>query len=399
MQKHQAILGSLLVTGLLLVSIGTLLLPAQADEKIVAAAPQIPTQREIVTATAVYTSYFPILFTPPGPDPLPPPLVFSQNPPINFEQARQTLNGQGLGLAYNKMGFHTGAGGNREGLEAWMTELDAAGIPVFIKTADNAEPVFQAQQLMQQSGVPHVLVFRRTGTQYDVPDYNLPPAQAAHEHWQLHKAAWPPELDPSLVWIETVNEVDKNRSEWLAEFAIETANLALADGFKWAAFGWSSGEPEPEHWRSPRMLDFLRLVGNHPNRLAISLHEYSYEADDIGRWYPYLVGRFQSLFQVCDRYAIKRPTVLITEWGWEYNHVPEPAVAMEHIQWAAWVYAAYPQVKGAAIWYLGGGFSNIHNETQQLIDPVKTYSLSHYFGYTPGQGGIDPDLFPPPPAQ
>jgi hypothetical protein len=74
-------------------------------------------------------------------------------------------------------------------------------------------------------------------------------------------------------------------------------------------------------------------------------------------------------------------------------------VALEHIKWAAWLYAAYPQVKGAAIWYLGGGFGGIADETQQLIAPVQDYSLSHYFGYTPGQGGIEPDLFPPPPPQ
>ena len=36
--------------------------------------------------------------------------------------------------------------------------------------------------------------FRRTGPQYDVPDYNLPPEVAAQQHWALHKAARPPEL-------------------------------------------------------------------------------------------------------------------------------------------------------------------------------------------------------------
>ena len=47
------------------------------------------------------------------------------------------------------------------------------------------------------------------GLQYEVPNYDLPPTQAAQEHWLLHKAAFPPELDPSSLWIETVNEVDK----------------------------------------------------------------------------------------------------------------------------------------------------------------------------------------------
>jgi hypothetical protein len=338
----------------------------------------------------------PVALNPPSPEPLPPPIPFSADPPIDFAAIRAGLHQQGLELAFNKIGFHTGFAGNTTGLVEWMTDLDAAGVPIFLKSADNAEPLYIAQQLHQQSGVPHVLVFRRTGGPYEAPNYDLPPAEAAQHHWALHKATWPPELDPSLVWIETVNEVDKNRAGWLAEFALATAHLALADGFRWAAFAWSGGEPEPEHWATPQMLEFLRLAGSHPGRLAIALHEYSFDVDDIGRWYPDLVGRFQALFQLCDAHAIPRPTVLITEWGWEATDVPPPDLALQHIQWAAWLYAAYPQVQGAAIWYLGAGFSGIADQAQLLIAPVRDYSLSHYFGYTPGQGAIDPSLFLPP---
>lgn len=344
---------------------------------------------------SAYLTYIPSLFNPPSAEPLPPPVAYSAEPPIDFAAVRADLQQQGLELAFNKIGFHTGIDGNIEGLDEWMAALDAAGVPIFLKSADNAEPLYKAQQLAQQSGVPHVLVFRRTGVEYDMPNYNLPPVQAAQEHWARHKAVWPPELDPGLVWIETVNEVHKERSVWLAEFALETAQLALADGFRWAAFGWSSGEPEPEHWASLEMLDFLRLVGNHPDRLAIALHEYSFDINDIGRWYPDLVGRFQALFRVCDEHGIRRPTILITEWGWEPKQVPAPELALEHIEWASWLYAAYPQVQGAAIWYLGGGFGGIADQAQLLIEPVQQYSLSHYFSYTPGQGAIDPSLFNP----
>ena len=136
--------------------------------------------------------------------------------------------------------------------------------------------------------MPHTLVFRLStagqndGYDYDVPDYDLPPEQAAAIHWQKHTDKFPPELDPSLVWIETMNEVDKNKSEWLAEFALEPAQLAVADGYRWAAFGWSSGEPEPFHWESQAMLEFLRFAAQHPDRLAVALHEYSYSESNIG---------------------------------------------------------------------------------------------------------------------
>jgi hypothetical protein len=304
-------------------------------------------------------------------------------------------------LVLNKIGFHTGTYGNTAGLDEWMASLDAAGIPIFLKSVDNAEPLYKAQLLGKASGVPHTLVFRRsTGkfsdANYDVPNYNLEPKDAAQAHWRLHRNEFPPELDPSLVWIETVNEVDnKGRSEWLAEFALETAKLAIADGFKWAAFGWASGTPEPEHWEGPAMLDFLKFAGNYPDQVAIALHEYSYIVDDIGAGYPFLLGRFQELFTICDEHGINRPTVLITEWGWQYRNVPEPAVAIADIQWASWLYAGYPQVKGAAIWYLGGNFGTIDDQTQKLIAPVQEYSLKNYFHRPPGIGLIDPGLYHP----
>lgn len=363
-------------------------LPAQTS----ASAPPAP-------ANNVFSLYLPFVNTPPSPVPLPPPIAVSAAPPIDFDEIRSSLRAQGHDLAFNKIGFHTGVYGNTDGLFDMMAELDAAGVPFFIKSVDNAEPLYQGQQLMKASGVPHTLVFRRaSGNIYDVPNYNLPPEQAAHEHWQRHLAVFPPELDPNLVWMETINEVDKNRSEWLAHFALATARMALADGRRWAAFGWSTGEPEIAHWQSPAMLEFLRLVAAHPDRLAIALHEYSLTADHIGNGYPYLVGRFQTLFRVCDEHNIPRPTVLITEWGWGADHVPDVAQAMEDIRWASWLYAAYPQVKGAAIWYLGGGFGDIADEVQPLIAPVGEYGRANYFIITPGQGLIDPNLFHPNPA-
>lgn len=321
-------------------------------------------------------------------------------PPLDFAAIRADLLANGQELATINIGFHTGMGGNIEGLEEWMRRLDAAGIPFFLKTADNAEPVYIAQELRKASGVPHTLIFRRSVGQegigvYDVPRYDLPPAEAARLHWDLHLNEWPPELDPEIVWLETINEVDRTQSEWLAEFALATAELALADGYKWAAFGWASGEPEPEHWQLPAMLDFLRLAGENPDRLAIALHEYSYVTDNIQREYPYLIGRFQQLFQIVDSHGIPRPTVLITEWGWTYQEIPPIDQAMSDIAWAASLYAPYPEVKGAAIWYLGPGFGEIADQVQQLIAPLTIYTLRNYHTrpIPPAQTPIDPDLF------
>lgn len=273
-----------------------------------------------------------------------------------------------------------------------MRRLDEAGVPFFLKSVDYAGPLYEAQGLVQSSGVPHTLVFRSTD---GVPNYDLPPEEAARVHWEQHRTLFPPELDPSLVWLETVNEIDKNRSEWLALFSLATAQMTLDAGFRWAAFGWSTGEPEPEDWQSPAMLDFLRLAGEHPDRLAVAVHEYSLTLADIAAQYPFRVGRFLRLFQVCDQHGIPRPTILITEWGWVYNNVPSVNEAMRDIAWTSALYAPFPEVKGAAIWYLGGGYGGIADRAQRLIAPVMEYSLTSYFvvPLAPARASLDAEPY------
>ena len=276
---------------------------------------------------------------------------------------------------YNKIGFHTSPGGNAVGLGDWMRELDAAGIPFCIKGTDTAGPVYEGQELARASGVPHVLIYRKSGDGWDVPDYDRTPADAAQIHWNRHRDNLPPELQKQLVWLETTNEVDKNRADWLGRFAYHTGRIALAEGRKWAAFGWSAGEPEQRHWQAPGMLEYLALCAEHPDQLAVALHEYSYTRIDIRHGFPDKIGRFQMLFDVCDRNGIPRPTILITEWGWEYNSIPSPDVAMEHVRWAAGVYAQHRQILGANLWHLGGGFRAIADKAQKLIEPIKRFTL------------------------
>jgi PKD repeat protein len=305
---------------------------------------------------------------------------------LNFDEIRSQLNQQGHDLAHVKIGFHVGPAGNANGLGDWMRCLDAAGVPFFIKSADSAGQIWEAAQLKAASGVPHVLVYRKSigdGWSWDVPDYNKNPYDAALEHWQRQRDEFPPELEQykHLIWLETINEVDKNRSEWLGEFAYHTALIAMEQGFNWAGFGWSSGEPEREHWEGPWMQKFLQLAGQYPDRVAVALHEYSYVQENLDRFYPHLVGRFQMLFDVCDANGIPRPTVVVTEFGWVYDDIADSVQqAMEvDLPWAAELYAQYPQVLGASIWYLGPGFGGIANKAQPLIAPMTAYSLQNYF--------------------
>ncbi len=79
----------------------------------------------------------------------------------------------------NVIGFLGGIGGNRQGILEYMQELDSARIPFVIKASDDAGLALEAQTIAKASGVPHVIMYRRAGEGWDVPDYNLTPAQAA----------------------------------------------------------------------------------------------------------------------------------------------------------------------------------------------------------------------------
>ncbi|MFQ5937912.1 MAG: hypothetical protein ACE5LB_16040, partial [Acidiferrobacterales bacterium] len=83
---------------------------------------------------------------------------------------------------------------------------------------------------------------------------------------------------------------------------------------------------------------------------------------------------------VTDSFGLARPTVLITEFGWAYNDIaPVNQAIQTDIPWAGQLYANFPQVKGAAIWYLGPGFGGIAKRAQALIAPVTEYALQNYF--------------------
>lgn len=290
--------------------------------------------------------------------------------------------------AFNKIGFHAGPDGNHNGLGDYMRRLDEVGIPFVIKSVDHYGHCFEATQY---SNTEHVICFRlstlgqSSGFDYDVPDYSLDPEEAALKHWQATLKALPPEFDREKVWLEPINEVDKNRSDWLGHYAYHTGKLALRDGYKVMQFSFSSGEPELDHWETEGMLRYLRQCAEHRDQLGVGLHEYSFDVRHIWRMRPHLLGRFTQLFDACDRHGITRPKVIMTEWGWTHQRVPGPTQALQDIEEVAELYAPYPEILGAAIWYLGGGsnWAHICNRTQRLIEPVTDFTLRFKREVTP----------------
>lgn len=341
-------------------------------------------------------------------------------------------------------GFHLGSGGgNQNGIGEYMQQLNAAGKAFCIMSAD-AFPLEAQQLMLSNPGVRHTVIFRRSvghqGTlppsgNPDVPEYTLPPAEAAARHFGWHLAHRPSEMH-SDVWLMGENEIasrfefDSEAGQlaiplfdglrqrytrtdpasgatvygvtndgWMAAYSIHAAQMALDAGQRYAAFGWASGNPEPGDWTHPQMLALLRVMAQHPDRLAVGLHEYSWRTDDILHGNGRLVGRFEDIMAVCRAESTPYPTLLIKEWGWTHNHVPQPAQAMAHIQQVAEIYGRYPNIRGAAIWYLGPGFEGIANGAQRLIAPLTQLTLTTQVAVTlapqPGTAPPSPPSLPP----
>jgi hypothetical protein len=283
---------------------------------------------------------------------------------------------------YWKIGFHTGPGGNRDGIGDQWDDLTLNGIPAVLVSVDDYGPCYDLARKAANFHVPHIIAFRLStlgqGNDYsfDVPPYGADIPSSAADYWQQTLAKLPPEFDKGRVWVIVCNEVDKQHSDWLGRFGVAVAGHAEQSGHKILFPAWSSGEPERSDWETAGMIDYLQLCHENPDLVGISIHEYSYTIADLMDQYPYKVGRFQMLLTICG-YHGWHPSILITEFGWEERNVPEIGPAVQDLIDANELYNHYPEVMGAAIWYLGPGYGGIADKAQRLIEPTTNLALEY----------------------
>lgn len=282
--------------------------------------------------------------------------------------------------AFNKIGFHGGGRRPATGLQEWMTTLDGAGIPFFFAVPDATGGLVEAQAVAKDSAVDHTVVFRSLAGPPE-PDFRKAPDVAASEHWATHKALFPPELDRSVTWVETsrLSSVTPANADWVGNFGIALAQLALGEGFKLAAFGFAPDQPRIGVWGKPGMVRFLALCAQHRDRLGISSNELSLKVDDIWFMRGEKIGRFNFVFRAADAVNLPRPTVLITAFGWTRDRAPAAVdTAVDDITSAADLYAKFPEIRGAALWSLGTR-NFLARQVAKLIQPVTQMTLGTQF--------------------
>lgn len=300
--------------------------------------------------------------------------------------------------AYNKIGFHIGPGFDIERLQYWVQDLDNAGIPIFLKVVDEYSYLTRVLDWTHLSNVSHTLLYQMSvegvaGMEktppfnFNEPDYSLPPEDAAQKYWEMIISYLPADFDKSRVWLEILHNTavpdasqeTADAAEWLGEFAFEISHLAVTDTYRIALFGWASGHPPSSYWNATGMRRFLSFCQRYPDQLAVSFHEFSNDVRAMLNTPDSNVGHFRELFSACQRQGVNPPTVFISEWGWTRENVPDPEMALAHMEEAAALYARYPEVQGAALWHLGDGYRNIARKASMLIDSLIDFTLQQRF--------------------
>lgn len=338
-------------------------------------------------------------------------------------------------MAYNKIFFQSGPTGNVPGWGSFVEEANRRGIPVFAAVSDTQSLLDDLIQYGRQFNVKNQGNYISTGflTPAEMrlidpgwknawgnyylssPVYNWYATRAeaeetykrsAYNHVSAVLYKLPPALQPPIISAGSWNEPRPyvgwggyepipgytgwadvlGRQAWHIGQELIKRKAARERWFRWTAFNFSGGTPEEGAWEQPGMLDYLRLAAEHPDVLAVGLHEYSF---DDWIWDGFesrsLIGRFEKLLATCDKHGIKHPDIQITEWGWNERSIPSDA--MEQMEQAAEYYAKFPAVTGAAIWTANGGWGSASQDVPKLAPDLYAFTLAARF----------PDPVPPTP--
>jgi lysozyme len=284
--------------------------------------------------------------------------------------------------------------------------LDAAGIPFAVYAANDAGKLAEASRYPGAT-----LIYRDADASTVNPaDYGRDPELVAGFYWQRTLARLPKEIRDlgGRVWLELLNEPGREpeQAAWVGRVMAGMARLALAQGLRVCGPGWAPGNPEPDAWTDPAWRDYLGLCAAHPERVAVSLHEYALETDirageaaDGSRW---LIGRYEHLHAAVDAMKIARPTVFITECGWTLDDMPDGPQAREDIKWLAALYGRHANVQAAFLWTLqsGAGNGKLPEKLNALMPWLTGYAINpqppfYLEPYDPPLGGEQPPVIVP----
>ena len=290
-------------------------------------------------------------------------------------------------MARSKIGYHAGTGEGMTGImDKFVLPVNAAGIPVSIKSINNTGIVKQVVESGLKNGVTNRVVLRFVGGFPDNPNYDAQSPEAEMDQYyasyiypRLQAASADLGKIKAHFYVELLNEADKNRWNIVCRWAKRGVELLLADGYKAVVLGVNAGEPEPETWLIPEAKALINLCNTNRGRAAISLHEgfthHDIHTTHVLDLYPYTIGRVEWLFDACDSMNIAYPDVFISELAWAHNDMPEINKAMGDVADYAELYNNYPEVLGAFLWNLNAGWSNLGIKLRETFPLLAEYTI------------------------
>ncbi len=277
---------------------------------------------------------------------------------------------------YSKIFFHIAATcGGCNGIGDMWNTIEKSDTPLGVYSSNDAGKV--TDRLWNPSTS---LIYRNvTASTLDPTHWSYDPENVAESYWRRTLLSLPQQIldRRDRIWIEILNEPGNSadQARWLGRFMTASAKLAMRDGFRIMGPGWAGGNPEKEAWYEAGWQQYLLLCAQYPDRLAVSLHEYSF-SDDIRDGAPWRVGRFKLLHEACDASGIARPTIFITECGWNASSMPvDDEKARSDIDYLARLYAPHDNIKAAFLWTLqsGAGNGNLPQRLNGLMPWLATY--------------------------
>jgi hypothetical protein len=309
--------------------------------------------------------------------------------------------------AYNKIFFNLGPLAAAAGLGPAIERISSQKIPMFLAATDGMAGLFDLQTAARKYGVPHLGSIRFTGYTpggfyLENPDFTQPVEVTAPRNWAEHFKLLPPEMDRGIIAVSTINEPRHYLSwgqensdptdwpdpvpgytgwaDWLGHFSVVQAQLALAAGVRYFAYGWATGCPEEGAYMQPWQVEYLKLTAQHPGQLGYAINEYSLDTADLFAGNGRLVTRFTDIHDAADRLGVPRPPIILRELGWTLNNAPGKDQAMREIAKLAEILAQHPNILGAGLWTLiSRGWGDVHKKIEPLIPEVEAFTLSTTF--------------------
>ena len=270
-------------------------------------------------------------------------------------------------------GFHTATVCYCDGIGDYLTDLAKSGNIIAAKCVDGTASLMDFQREIQ-NGAEGYGVYRCL-IDDDVPPYGAPVDVVARNYLEKVNEAWPPELDKSIFYVEVMNEVDQNHSDWLGGLLYEISILFMEHGYNFCGPGWGPGQPELKNWCTLGMLKFLRLCSENPDRLAISLHEYAYD-NDMADTISFQMGRVIDMNLACRENRIVPPKVFVTEFGWSYQTAPSHQDGVPQIiDMLHWYIKNAPNVVAIFLWALDKNPN--WADISKIINPYMTPLLNN----------------------